>query len=88
MEVNIVEIITTIVRESATAALAVVTLYWLRHVYEDRLETQKQQAERWQQQMECEREDKLMINETLSAVAQRMGEMTEVLRDFRRSDSS
>ena len=83
MEANIVEIITTIVRESATAALAVVTLYWLRHVYEDRLESEKKQTERWRQQMECEREDKLMLNETLSEVAARMAEMSEVLRSYR-----
>jgi len=85
METNIVEIITAIVRESATAALAVLAIWMLKQSYHQRLEEQRRQVERWRQQMECEREDKLMLNKTLSDVSARMGEMSEVLRQFRGS---
>jgi len=83
METNIVDIITAIVRESATAALAVLAIYMLKQSFEQRLQEQNRQVERWRAQMECEREDKLMLNQTLSEVAKRMGEMSEVLRQYR-----
>lgn len=85
MDGTIVDIITAIVRESATAALAVLAIWMLRQSYQQRLEEQKRQADRWRNQMECEREDKLMLNQTLSEVAQRMGEMSEVLRQYRKT---
>ena len=80
MEPTIIEIFSVVLRESATAALAVLALWWLRDSFKSRLEDRKQELERWRRQSECEREDKLMLNTTLQEVAARMAEMSEVLR--------
>jgi len=83
MDNGIVNIITIILKESATAALAAFAIWELRNSYQRRLEDQQHEVDRWKAQMECERQDKLMLNETLQQVAQRMGEMSEVLRSYR-----
>lgn len=77
---DFVEIFTVVLRESATAALAIFAIWELRCSYQRRLEDRRQELEQWRLQSETERQDKLMLNNTLQEVAARMAEMTEVLR--------